>query len=259
MDVSFAATRVTGGHYVTESPSWMGRVHKNGYTFCSATLISPRWALTAAHCHLGWSNPQEAKITFGSAYKNGWRGQTSSVKRAIPHPSGETIFAAGMSTINLTVVNGYDFLLLELETPISLAPVKLATPEMNPEILSLSNLLSPYILGWGTIDANASVGTNILKTSGAMIMSNPANCWQASNLDRHYCFQSPVANACKGDSGGPALLSWKGQTYQIGVASFITPKILGQALCQNGNTISVYSNVGTVLGWIESVVGTSLR
>tara|TARA_B100000609_G_scaffold196617_1_gene192318 strand:- start:644 stop:2293 length:1650 start_codon:yes stop_codon:yes gene_type:complete len=178
---------------------------KQAYPFCTATLVAPTWALTAAHCVdavLKYEG-QGQTIYFRMDRPTGTGGFTSlyvPIKRKIRHPS-----------YLQNPIPGVDIALLELgQTVTGVTPVKI-------------NASAPMDASW--------VGKIVLKMGYGLIQTRP----QAVLTNHKYSTSIPIyqvgadffvhfdqqtaKSACHGDSGGPALMLLDGAWTILGVTS----------------------------------------
>lgn len=255
-------TKIVGGQIDRSPPGWMGSVQVGGQHFCGATLITSNWALTAAHCHLGWTRHRlpvdNVTVVFQTNGHNQQGRYNVRVRRAVPHPQGLEIFNANDQNVIWAAVKGYDFLLLELETPVPVSPVPLVSGTLSDFIARAPTRYPAYAIGWGTIDPGGiSIGFQLKKT-GALNYSSPQQCTGTASNYVHYCLESNVDNVCTGDSGGPALVKLGNSVYQIGVASFVAPKSGNAPICTPGNTINVFVNIDSARSWISQVTGRKM-
>lgn len=211
-----SAYPVTGGNDVTDSS--MGYVAQVSHVlggFCSGTLISQQWVLTAAHCVGGVTDPREMTVRVGTNVRMG--GQ---VRRAAALYS----FPGYMGAHN-------DVALLKLEFPVyGIQPIPLAWNAQSFRWDGYSG--GPFtkyddgvIAGWGTSSTSGKWPNN-LQFKGVSIYP--------TQLDSGGWRTIPVsAGPCPGDSGGPLMVSINGQLYQVGVTK-------GADCTTSGN----YSEVG---------------
>ncbi|KAI1702833.1 trypsin domain-containing protein [Ditylenchus destructor] len=195
-----------------------------GPAFCSATIVSKRFILTASHClcedietpGAGCSptDPQEMTVVVGSV--NNREGQSFKVKRAIPHEN-YTVIPLPHHDTGAT----YDVGLIELEKPLTFGKdvrrICLSgkhqdgDPDKNVVIagwglLSQSGYL-PDVLHEGTVrvvDDAACKKIDAKYDSGTMI------CLATHNNTETY----------SGDSGGPAMINVDGRWSEIGTTSY---------------------------------------
>uniref|UniRef100_A0A182P6A4 trypsin n=1 Tax=Anopheles epiroticus TaxID=199890 RepID=A0A182P6A4_9DIPT len=120
---------------ITEVPYQIS-LRKNGRHSCGGSIISPDWILTAAHCLVGVTEDQMS-VRAGSTYKE-HDGVIRNVVRMVLHPTWDPDTNEG------------DIALLELESPLPLDGVTMASIEMpeqgeeDPEEGSKA-----IVSGWG--------------------------------------------------------------------------------------------------------------
>lgn len=250
---------IVGGSVAPSPIPWMASLRVNNWHFCGGTLIHKKYVLTAAHCNLGWKGqPQGVRsvsVVFNNLSAKATGPFTAKVLRGLLPNTALPIYNADAKTIGSAVQGGEDILLLELDRDILLPTVKLATESQMKDYL-YGNALPAKILGWGAIDGQASKPSDWLKVATPLVLLKEAqSCPFAKAPEKFFCVSSKVANACSGDSGGPILANVSGQEVQLGVASFVFSRQAGVPMCQNGQTITAYTNMSSVRAWIESVVG----
>jgi hypothetical protein len=216
--------RIVGGSFVQNGQyGYTAALLNNSYQQgCGGTLIDPKWVVTAAHCiPAGYA----AHVRVGSTDRTSG-GQVIRVVRRIMHPGW----------------NGgpHDIGLLELETPaVGIAPAEVgsATPAQNSTL---------RLLGWGqtTSPFGGDTGSQFLKQIDTTVL-HPNDCsagWGPGDL----CLSATTtATACKGDSGGPALLN--------GVLVGATSRSGRSDVNYCGRNV-VYTNVTYYRSWIYSYV-----
>jgi secreted trypsin-like serine protease len=241
---------------------WTGRiayVTGNG-NHCTAALIAPGWAITAAHCLFDPDyptvplDPGAFNISFGMRdLKNpGPYAQTSAILEWLPHPS----FSHGRD---------YDVGLIRLATPMTTnAAVTVIALQPAPDQLSyamvtdtgLSGGESLVAAGWGATQldsSNAAASPTLLMTQMSPVLdpipSEPMHrLLVCSQLVVGFCAKGTDTNACAGDSGGPLVRS-----ADTGKSATLIG-IEGASNCANtadpSVNYAVYTDVSQVGDWI---------
>ncbi|WP_073755050.1 S1 family peptidase [Streptomyces sp. CB03234] len=226
-----SAQAITGGNAVTDdSFDFVAHViHTPSGNSCTGTLITASRVLTAAHCVGGVSNAQASDMAVRVGINV--RGTGGQYRRASWIWSYPTYKGAHN-----------DVAVLRLEAPVTgVKTVPLAHGSMRTRWDGQSG--GPFTryddgiaVGWGVNGAGAL--PNRLQFRGVYI--------KPAQKDRDGLKMIPTdGGPCRGDSGGPLLISFKGQLFQVGVMKG-----------QNCSTTASYSEVGT--GYLRSWVLSKL-
>ncbi|XP_042556118.1 kallikrein-15 [Dipodomys spectabilis] len=222
------------------SQPWQVALYERGRFNCGASLISPHWVLSAAHCqtrfmsvHLGEHNLR----------KHEGPEQLRAVLRTIPHPGYEP-----RSHL-------HDIMLLRLARPVNLTPQvrPLALPTRCPHPGEAC-----VVSGWGLVSDNES-GTTGSPTS-QVSLPDTLHCANISIIPDTSCnkdypgrlrdtmvcagVEGGGTDSCEGDSGGPLVC---GGVLQ-GVVSW------GDVPCDTTTKPGVYSKVCCYLDWIRETM-----
>ncbi|EED89026.1 predicted protein [Thalassiosira pseudonana CCMP1335] len=209
--------------------------------YCGASLITPHFALTAAHCVL----------SFGGVNKMYLKDTSQCVGDVYTHPEYNS-YTIENDVALLYLPNGmYDIDPVQLNedpnVPVDGSPLDLA--------------------GWGAYNitdyysyySNVPLSTTLNYVTNADCMSPPF-IWQEGDItDSMMCAIDEDSSACYGDSGGPLVLAnvnGDGPAQPVVQVGIVSWGIYG---CLNATAPNVYTRISDVADWIkETVCGRSV-
>jgi secreted trypsin-like serine protease len=244
------ATAITGGHEPTRPYPAMAAVYQDGEFICGASLVRPRWILTAAHCSIDEAGealaPDRLSFVLGRENLSSSEGEELQATRVVVHerygePSGSS----------------HDIAVIELERDAAVTPIRIATPAER-------DLWAPgkeaTAIGWGGQVYPGIGASDDLKEVQVPIVPD-ADCDQAYangatgdfEAETMVCAgeETGMKDTCQGDSGGPLMVPDAGGAIVLaGVVSW------GFG-CGFPTQYGVYARIGhTVLyDWITAKVG----
>jgi secreted trypsin-like serine protease len=202
---------------------------------CGASLVTDRWAVTAAHCV---SAPaQEELIVRAGSNDRTQGGEVRQVTKVVVHPE------YGPDPEN-EIIN--DIALIQLSAPISAAPIAVAAEAPRPGTHT-------RILGWGRTCAEGCDYATQLKQLDTFV-AEPAQCSEL-NAGKELCTGYPEAGsgACSGDSGGPQVVATgDGRWELVGVTSRD-----GGRSSSCGQNPTIYTSIAAYAKWITKAVATN--
>lgn len=212
---------------------------------CSATVIHPQWAITAAHCL--------EETSLGNTITNGRRfavevdGTQREIDRVSIHPD-------------------YD---QNSNSDVDLALLRFRRASISPQIIPVNQQQSELdavvrILGWGYFGLGT---TGRQFDDGSLRMAS--NRISEAGTRLRITFDDPRDNGSEtldlegmpslGDSGGPAIIE---TAAGYALAGITVGEIEGEGFSEETQgkygSVAVYERLSLHLNWIEAIVGSSL-
>ncbi|XP_018580085.1 brachyurin-like [Anoplophora glabripennis] len=227
--------RIIGGTEVARnSIPYQAALIINDANFCSGSLISREWVLTAAHCTSGASL---VRVILGA--HNIRRTETTQ-----------------LAVTTSSIINHPQYSRATLSNDIALIRLPYAVPISNTiQVITLAPATSgtfagsiARLSGWGKTSDSAPGVAATLRAVNVNVIANSL-CQQTYGIWIHpstVCtFGGGLVGGCHGDSGGPLTVNG----VQIGVVSFVS-----SWGCQSG-TPTAYSRVSSFRDWIKVNTG----
>lgn len=207
----FGGTPATAGEY----PSVVGVVFTGNdfEAFCTGTLITDQWVMTAGHCVLA----SEDNVGSQQDVTNGLRIFVNALD-INPPPAGNDGLSPDMSMpdplFDINNLGSHDMGLIHLPTPVTgITPAKL---DLDPDDAGAGTAVTQ--VGYGETETGV-VGT--LYTVGQTLVPCAAIGLGSSDDANLLCYsQTNGKGKCEGDSGGPSFATINGETLEVGETSF---------------------------------------
>ena len=204
--------------------------------FCGGSVLAPKLVITAGHCvsYLKRSQIRNLEVVSGRTSLNSGEGEIARVSglRMPVDSSGKRRYRSIQGAAD------WDVALLQLATPLSAEPIKLAGPD-EEESWAPGQLA--WATGWGSTSGYTDRIPARLQVARQVIMGGGL-CRRSSGVAfqpaRMVCMGGPHGNAstCVGDSGGPLVVRTSDGYRLVGLTSF------GDGAC-TGTVPSVDSRV----------------
>jgi len=231
---------------------WQGSLQyrKNeGYYYghtCGASLVSSRWAVTAAHCVVDNYNnlrlPSQMSVIFGANELS-----KSYVGKPVRYEIQQIIKHESYDPDSTKIYN--DIALLKFKSD-----VETNSYVKTIDLVDEGEDVTGYtcrISGWGLLYGGAPSTPDHLQYLDTDVLSGSSCSRYLGNYHgSHLCTMKAGSSACQGDSGGPLACSPDyGSTWKLaGAASFVFGSCSTSAP-------SVYSSVAYNRNWIRGYTG----
>ena len=187
---------------------------KYGRVFCSGTLITKQFLVTAAHC-FNKVKPSDLTLVLGNVFKV--------YSRSVHHEVRKVDKVVARGDFELRSYNN-DIALVKMDRPVewSEAVRPLCLPEASGQEDDYTGDMAD-VIGWGRLQYNGKTASRLREAAVPVISQR--QCRHESKYsseeitDNMICagFKDAHIDACQGDSGGPLIKKEKNFKMLIGI------------------------------------------
>uniref|UniRef100_A0A2R5L8C6 Putative serine protease n=2 Tax=Ornithodoros turicata TaxID=34597 RepID=A0A2R5L8C6_9ACAR len=243
--------RISGGQDARRGAHpWQALLrYRSGDAFCSGSLVSERYVVTAAHCVENLrTRTAGIEVALGKLFidKEETDEVVTHVRDIRIHPN-----------YRLVTVDS-DIALVELADHIVFTkyvmPVCLGNPDHVEKVFFKRPKQKAFVTGWGRSAESVKASSRLQEVE--VPIHSPDTCMKSTNFtvtENMLCAGATIGgvtrDACDGDSGGPLVSEHEGSWYLLGIVSW------GEsAICGDKGSYGFYTKVNRFHSWIKGIV-----
>jgi secreted trypsin-like serine protease len=243
-------TKIIGGEPVSipHSWGWIASLRRDGMHSCGASLLTPWFAITAAHCVDDVELLSCISLNFGITNFS-TIGELRNITKMFIHPLYNQTFKTN------------DLAILRLHKPIDLIHSNISCiclPERSEFNLRVAEYppvgVDLVAIGWGLTAFSMAFPPAILRQVTLQSMDpTEVSCTNEINDDvLQFCAGYPEGgrDTCRGDSGGPLMLFTNGRWQLTGITSY-------GGICGSPDTAGVYTRVAYYDSFIQEIINSN--
>lgn len=229
-------------------PTWQ-RSH-----YCGGALIAKDWVLTAAHCIDQGLVDYGFKVRLGVSDISKGDGITYRIDRIVRHSRYLDKVEGVPSPPNPPNMYFDDIALIRIAedgAPKRRDPAKIREIALNRQPLAGGTPVT--VTGWGAVGSGDTQAASAAILRVDLRLMDTAVCQRRPDYgtrkvhDRVFCAAHPTRSTCRGDSGGPVVLT-NGAPVLVGLVSW------GKKTCAGDGRPGVYTRVDQYVAWIEQAM-----
>jgi secreted trypsin-like serine protease len=201
--------------------------------FCSGTLITDHWVVTAAHCVAGRQGTELIVLVGTNSLNLG--GRKKQVISVVVHGAYDPHTREN------------DLALLFLDSPTAIFPPQFPSIEVEQRLVDDQEKVK--VGGWGNTYDFGVKSLDLMETEAPLVplqlCSEPDSHGQSLTATMLCAgYEDGRTDACDGDSGGPATVRQYGQEFLIGVKSW--------GDCGAPKKYGVFTRIAPYVAWIRA-------
>ncbi|XP_048197028.1 coagulation factor VII [Perognathus longimembris pacificus] len=245
--------RIVGGRVCPKGECpWQAVLLVGGQLLCGATLLSPSWLVSAAHCFDKIQSWRNVSVVLGEHDLSEVEGTEQA--RRVAQLILPSKYVAGKTD--------HDIALLRLHRPALLTDhvVPLCLPEPAFAEGALAAVRFSWVSGWGQLLDRGATTLELMAVAVPRMLTQ--DCRERSRrtpespelTENMFCagYLDGSKDSCKGDSGGPHATRYRGTWYLTGVVSW------GEGCAAVGH-VGVYTRVSRYAAWLTGLMRSRPR